>query len=75
MKFLKGRMWWRWWRVHQPMRRGLRGDIIVSIEVKNKRTKGGLAEIINKKKGEKVKILLWWKEKARIEVTLRERAE
>ena len=55
-----------------------RGDILISIDgQKIKDTKGGLAEIINKKKvGEKVKILLWWEgESQEIEVTLRERTE
>jgi len=54
------------------------GDIIVSIDgQKVKEVKGGLAQIINKKKvGEKVKILLWREgESQEIEVTLRERAE
>ena len=54
------------------------GDIIVSIDgQKIKEVKGGLAQIINKKKvGEKVKILLWREgESQEIEVTLRERAE
>jgi serine protease Do len=54
------------------------GDIIVSIDgQKIKEVKGGLAQIINKKKvGEKVKILLWREgESQEIDVTLRERAE
>ena len=55
-----------------------RGDILISIDgQKIKDAKGGLAEIINKKKvGEKVKILLWREgENQEIEVTLRERTE
>ena len=55
-----------------------RGDILISIDgQKIKDVKGGLAQIINKKKvGEKVKILRWREgESQEIEVTLRERAE
>jgi len=54
------------------------GDILVSIDGQKIRdVKGGLAEIINKKKvGDKIKILRWREgESQEIEVTLRERAE
>ena len=34
MKFPKGRMWWRWWRVRRLTRRGLSGGYYVSLMAK-----------------------------------------